>query len=86
MQPFMHNIAQASTTPYTQDTHKNQHLGMASGGVISVGALTYGFGDCAFDADKAESCVAHAAGLLDKFQAVGDHLIQWAMAIFRAVF
>lgn len=61
---------------------------MAIGGsiILGVGALLQGFGDCLFDESKAGACVAHAEGMVDKFQAVGDHFLRWAEAILRAAF
>ncbi len=51
---------------------------------VSIGAFALGFDDCLFDLDKVDACVDHAASWLDRFQAVGDHLIQWAIAVVKA--
>ena len=53
---------------------------------VSLAAFAMGFDDCLFAVDKAEACVAHAKSWVDKFQAVGDHIIAWMIAIVKAVF
>lgn len=53
---------------------------------VSLAAFAAGFGDCLFDIDKADACVAHARSWVDDFRAVGDHLIAWGIAIIKAAF
>ena len=53
---------------------------------VSFAAFAAGFGDCMFDIDKAEACVAHAHSWVDKFAEVGNHLLQWMIAIGKAAF
>lgn len=54
--------------------------------VLGAGALLVGFEDCLFNPSTADACVSHASGMVEKFQAVGDHLIAWATAIMQAAF
>lgn len=53
---------------------------------VSLAAFAAGFDSCLFDIDKAGDCVSHAEGWISRFQAVGDHIIAWIMAIFKAAF
>ena len=53
---------------------------------VSLAAFAAGFDNCLLDIDKADECVAHAQGWVDKFKAVGDHIIAWILAIFTATF
>lgn len=70
------------TLPHTIQQHK----GYIVGGGLSLGALGVGFEDCLFDLKTVDACVAHASGLIGTFQSIGMHLIQWAIAIFKAAF
>ncbi|MDG1285993.1 MAG: hypothetical protein P8P30_00335 [Rickettsiales bacterium] len=62
---------------------KQAFIGIAG---VSLAGFGMGFGDCLFDIDKADACVAHAASWIDRFQVIGDHLINWAIAIVKAAF
>jgi hypothetical protein len=85
MEPHM-PMPDGQTASDLINPHSRTNMGLISGGAISVGALGYGFGDCAFDVDKADACVSHASGLIDTFYAMGMHIIEWAIAIGTAAF
>lgn len=53
---------------------------------VSAAAFAAGFEDCLFMIDKADACVGHAESWIGRFQEVGDHLIQWGIAIVKAAF
>jgi len=53
---------------------------------VSLAAFAAGFGDCLFDISTVDACVTHAESWLDTFQAVGNHLIEWIIAITQAAF
>jgi hypothetical protein len=67
-------------------TRRKRHRMIGGTLLVSGSAFAAGFGDCAFQTDKAKACVAHAASLIGNFQAVGQSLIDWMIAIGRAVF
>jgi hypothetical protein len=54
-------------------------------GVTFVGFAS-GFGVCLFNLDTVDACVSVANNWVHIFQSVGDHIINWAFALFRAVF
>ncbi len=62
----------------------------AGGGVFlslfgtSLAAFALGFDDCLFDLSTVDACVAHAESWIDRFKAVGMHLIEWAIALIKA--
>lgn len=85
MEPYL-PIPNSQTDATSLNPNARANMGYISGGAISVGALGYGFGDCAFDLDKVDACVTHASGLIDTFYAMGMHIIQWVMAIGTAAF
>ncbi len=64
-------------------TRNKAFIGIAG---VSLAGFGLGFGDCLFDIDKADACVAHAQGWIEPFQKIGDHLIKWIIAIFKAAF
>lgn len=47
-------------------------------------AFASGFSVCLFDLSQVDACVAVANSWVDRLHAMGDHLIAWAMAIFKA--
>jgi hypothetical protein len=75
-----------AVTEIEEIVKKKPRFGKHGGAVLAGGGLLYGFDDCLFNLNTVDACVAHASGMVGKFQAVGDHLIVWATAIFRAVF
>ena len=44
-----------------------------------------GFGVCLFDVNQIDACVEHADMWVEKFHQTGDHIINWAMELVRAV-
>lgn len=53
---------------------------------MSFAAFALGFDACLFDLDRVDECVAHAEGWVEPFEAIGNHLIEWGIAIVTAVF
>jgi hypothetical protein len=53
---------------------------------VTFFAFASGFGVCLFNLDTIDACVAVSRGWVDTFQHMGDHVIQWAIAICRAAF
>lgn len=53
---------------------------------VTFVAFASGFSACLFDLNQVDACVAVANTWVDKFHAMGDHLIEWAIAIVRAAF
>lgn len=47
-------------------------------------AFASGFSVCLFDLEQVDACVAVANTWVDKFHAMGDHLIEWAIALVKA--
>jgi len=45
-----------------------------------------GFGVCLFNLDTVDQCVAVANSWVATFQAMGDHLITWAIALKNGAF
>jgi hypothetical protein len=56
-------------------------------GITGVGliALVTGFGRCLFDLDQISACADHAEFAFDTFKAVGDHIVEWFIALSREV-
>jgi len=48
-------------------------------------AFASGFSVCLFDMDKVNECAEVSALWLDRFNAFGSHIIDWAFALFRAI-
>ncbi len=74
------------STTVSDVTKKKSNMATVMGGGISLAALGAGFGDCAFDADKADSCVAHAQTFIDPFYQFGMGILEWIAAIITAAF
>ncbi|MGE3714236.1 MAG: hypothetical protein AB7F82_06885 [Alphaproteobacteria bacterium] len=53
---------------------------------VTFMAFASGFGVCLFNLDTVNECVEVADNWLDVFLDMGNHLIQWAAALIRAVF
>ena len=53
---------------------------------VSFAAFALGFDDCLFDIDTVDTCVLHAQSWIEPFQSVGDHLINWMIALTNAAF
>ncbi len=58
---------------------------MLTGG-ITFAAFAASFGPCLFDIKTVGQCVANAREWMDVLQGVGDHLIAWGTALFKAAF
>jgi len=52
-------------------------------GVTFVGFAS-GFAPCLFDVDTVDACVAVSNHWLTVLQDAGDHIIDWAIALFHA--
>ena len=48
-------------------------------------AFLSGFSVCLFDLDKVGECVTYVEGWVDKFRALGDHLIAWGIKFMQTV-
>ncbi|MDE3059599.1 MAG: hypothetical protein KGJ06_01140 [Pseudomonadota bacterium] len=53
---------------------------------VTFSAFASGFGVCLFNLDTVGSCVAVANSWMGTFQAMGDHLIAWGIALVKAAF
>lgn len=53
---------------------------------VTFFAFASGFSVCLFDMSEVDACVAVANSWVDKFHAMGDYLIQWAIALVKAAF
>ena len=61
-----------------------------TGGFLTITGVTFtafasGFGDCLFDIDKVDACIAvanHWEGIL---QAAGTHIVNWAIVLVETV-
>ncbi len=49
-------------------------------------AFASGFSVCLFNLDTVDACVAVSRHWVDVFQSMGDHVIQWAIALGHAAF
>lgn len=56
-------------------------------GVTGVGmvALLTGFGPCLFDLEQIDQCADYAVYATDTLQEFGEHVLQWAFAMFDAI-
>lgn len=49
-------------------------------------AFASGFGVCLFDINQIDACVEAANKWVDIFMKMGNHLIEWAIALVNAAF
>ena len=49
-------------------------------------AFASGFSVCLFNMDSIDACVAVSREWMEVFHSMGDHVIQWAIALCQAVF
>ena len=61
-----------------------------TGGFLMVTGVTFtafasGFGDCLFDIDKVDSCIAVAEHWQGVLQETGQHIIDWAIVLVKTV-
>ncbi len=49
-------------------------------------AFASGFGVCLFNLDTVSACLAVSRDWLETFRDMGDHIIQWGIAIGRGAF
>jgi hypothetical protein len=49
-------------------------------------AFASGFGVCLFNLDTVDACLTASQGWVDTFRAIGDHILQWGMAIVKGAF
>lgn len=54
-------------------------------GGVGIIALFLGFSVCLFDLSQVDACADYAIWAFDKFKAIGDHILQWAIAVFEAI-
>ncbi len=52
---------------------------------VTFGAFATGFGDCLFDTDKIDACVAVAEHWQGIFQQTGSHIIEWAFSLINVI-
>lgn len=53
---------------------------------VTFAAFASGFGVCLFNLDTVGACVQVADNWVEIFRQMGDHIIQWAIAIVRLSF
>lgn len=49
-------------------------------------AFASGFGVCLFDLDTVNACLDVSNNWVHKFEAMGNHIIQWAFAVGKGAF
>ncbi len=53
---------------------------------VTFAAFASGFSVCLFNLDSVGECVAVAHSWVDTFRAIGNHVIEWGIAIFHGSF
>ena len=61
-----------------------------TGGFLAVTGVTFtafasGFGDCLFDLNKIDACIAVAHHWQDVLQATGQHIVTWGLTLTKAI-
>lgn len=53
---------------------------------VTFFAFASGFGVCLFNLDTIDACLSVSRHWVDVFRGMGDHVIQWAIALCHAAF